>query len=343
THLQQYRNQARELRTRMREMEEKGAEGSCPFCGRSLGDHLGVVMAELQEEWDGLVQDGTWWRRRREQLDPKPEELQELERRSVRLQSKVEACAERLERCRFELREWDELRGRREELAALAGDVRATPFAGERPGVDEQGAGRSAGTGKDGVETPGAATDRGGSDGGPGAAERRRNTLLRAFREARADLLREEGRRLTRSAGSLLNRISGGRILGLVVDGSGRLDILEDGRVAGTVTVEDRATAAVALHLALALELVETGARLESILVAETFRGMDPEARIRSVEVLRGLRDRIPQVLLLWGGEVVDAVPERFDQILEFRADRDRPSIRSLPGGVGRLEIVSRG
>ncbi|MFW5905005.1 MAG: hypothetical protein ACOCUZ_02190, partial [bacterium] len=104
----------------------------------------------------------------------------------------------------------------------------------------------------------------------------------------------------------------------------------------------DRVTAAVALHLALALELVETGARLESLLVAETFRGMDPEARIRSVEVLRGLRDRIPQILLLWGGEVVDAVPERFDQILEFRADRDRPSIRSLPGGVGWLDMVSR-
>ncbi|MDX1568482.1 MAG: hypothetical protein R3223_11820, partial [Longimicrobiales bacterium] len=183
THLQQYRDQARELRARMREMEEKGPEGACPFCGRALGDHLEDVMAELEEEWDGLVQDGTWWRRRREQLELKPEELQELERRAVTLQSRVEDCAERLERCRFELREWDELRGRREELAALAGDDRI-PVGGPDRRDGRNGADESAAV-PQGVE------------------ERRRNALLRAFRHARQDVLQEEKTRLTRSAGSL--------------------------------------------------------------------------------------------------------------------------------------------
>lgn len=329
THLQQYRDQARELRARMRELEEKGPEGSCPFCGSALGDHLDEVMAEFEEEWDALVQDGSWWRRRRDQLELKPDDLQELERRSVQLQADVEECAERLERCRFELREWDELRGRREELLALVGENR-----GDR--VDESIDERSSGAGSSREVT--------GSSSGPDRLEegspvgRRRRTLIRAFRSARDELLRETRRDLTRSAGSLLNRISGGRILGLVDDKDGRLGVVEDGRVVRG-GVEDRAGVALALHLALALRMMECGVPLESILVGEVLRGMDPESRIRSVEVLRGLGDRIPQILLVSGGEVVDAVPERFDHILEFRAERDRPSLRRVPGGVGRLGV----
>lgn len=333
THLQQYRSEARELRARMEEMEEKGPEGTCPFCGRPLDDHLDKVMAELQEEWDALVQDGSWWRRRRDQLELKPDELQELERRSVRLQAEVEECAEQLERCRFELREWDELRGRREELVALMGISGGGAGSEEedREPRDDRNAERDGDVGD--------ARQFGGVPPTGGSAERRRRTLERAFRDAREGLLREERRRLARSAGSLLNRISGGRILGLVEEGYERLGVLEDGRVVAGVTVEDRAAAAVALHLALTVRLVESGIPLESMLVGETFRAMDPEARIRTVEIYRGLRDRIPQIFLLWGGEVVDAVPERFDHILEFRADRDRPSVRSIPGGVGRLRI----
>lgn len=309
THLQQYRDRARELRARIEEMEEMGPEGACPFCGRPLGDHFDQVLEELQEEWEDLVQDGSWWRRRRDQLELKPDVLQELEGRSVRLQAEVEECAEELERCRFELREWDELRDRREEL------LERTHGRGPRS------------------ELP--------LEGREGAAGRRRGSLLRAFGAAREELLGEERARLAREAGSLLNRMSGGRILALIDRGNGALGMVEDGRVVRGSTVEDRAAATLALHLGLAVLLRDTGVPLDSVLVGETFRGMDPEARVRSVEVLRGLLKRIPQILLLSAGEVVDGTPEAFDQILEFRPDRDRPSLKTLPGGVGRIRIGS--
>lgn len=310
THLQQYRDRARELQARIREMEEMGPEGSCPFCGRRLDDHLDRVMEELEDEWEDLVQDGGWWRRRRDQLELKPDVLQELERASVRLQAEVEECAERLERCRFELREWDELRDRREELLALLGDGGDTPREGWREGG--------------------------------GAARRRRATLRRAFEAARDDLLAEARSRLAREAGSLLNRISGGRILTLVDEGDGGFGLLEDGRVVRGNTVEDRAAAALALHLGLVVLLRESGVPLDSVVVGETFRGMDPEARVRAVEALRGLQERISQIVILSADDTVDAVPERFDQILEFRPDRNRPSLKGLPGGMGRLRIRRR-
>lgn len=100
TQLQTYRDRARELRGRIRSMESAGEEAPCPVCGRPLSDHLGKVVEEFHEEWDALVQDGRWWKRRREQLEPKPEALRALEARGIRLHAELEAASERLEALR---------------------------------------------------------------------------------------------------------------------------------------------------------------------------------------------------------------------------------------------------
>ncbi len=309
THLQAYRDQARELRARMRRLEEAGPDSPCPFCGRTLDDHYDSVVSELQDEWERLVQDGKWWRRRREQLELKPQHLQELEGRSVRLQAAVEECAERLERCRFDLRELDELRKRRRTIR-------------ERLGVEP---------GEEG-ELP--ARDS--------PEEGRRRILLEAFGDVRRELLDEAWSRLLGRAGTYLNRISGGRTLGLVRLDDGTPALLEDGRVVLPSTEEDRASARIALRLALAVLLVEDGVALESILVDEPFARMEPPARLRSVELLRSLGPRLPQILLLARGRAAEAAPERFDQILEFREDRREgtATLRELPGGVGILRII---
>lgn len=311
TNLQAYRDQARELRARIRQVEEAGAETPCPFCGRTLGDHHEAVLAELRDEWERLVQDGKWWRQRREQLELKPDHLQELEGRSVRLQAAVEECAERLERCRLDLRELDELRKRRREvLVAL----------GAPPGRAEP------------VEPE--AAEAGG--------EERRRRLLHAFEATRRDLLDEARKRLLRRAGTYLNRISGGRTLGLIRLDRGGPVPLEDGRAVPLSTDEDRSAFRIALRLALATLLVDDGVGLESLLIDEPFGRLDPAARLRTVELLRALADRIPQVLLVARGEAAEAAPERFDQIYEFRQEREgtAATLRALPGGVGTLRIV---
>ncbi|NIP59624.1 MAG: hypothetical protein GWM92_14945, partial [Gemmatimonadetes bacterium] len=59
------------------------------------------------------------------------------------------------------------------------------------------------------------------------------------------------------------------------------------------------------------------------------------------VEVLRGMRARIPQIFLVVGDEVAEAAPERFEAILELREEPPgrTSGLRRVPGGVGTLRL----
>lgn len=105
TTLYAYRDRARELKARIRKMESAGPEAPCPTCGRVLESHYGEVLRELKDEWEAIVQDGSWWKRRWEQLELKPSHLQELEGRSLRLHAALEATSERAELLRARLAE----------------------------------------------------------------------------------------------------------------------------------------------------------------------------------------------------------------------------------------------
>jgi len=105
TTLHAYRDRARELRNRIRRMESAGAEAPCPMCGRVLQTHYDEVLSELRDEWESVVQDGSWWKSRWEQLEPKPVHLQELELRSFTLHAALEAGSERVEALRSRLRQ----------------------------------------------------------------------------------------------------------------------------------------------------------------------------------------------------------------------------------------------
>ena len=113
TTLTAYRDRARELRSRIRQMESAGPEAPCPTCGRVLESHYDEVLTELRDDWESVVQDGGWWRSRWEQLEPKPVHLQELERWSFQLHAALEAGSERVELLRARLRELDASRGAR--------------------------------------------------------------------------------------------------------------------------------------------------------------------------------------------------------------------------------------
>jgi DNA repair exonuclease SbcCD ATPase subunit len=118
TNLYAYRDRARELKSQMEGLQTRGRDSPCPTCRRELADHFDVVMDELREEWDGVVQDGRWWRRRREQLELKPDALQELEARSIRLHARIEGLSEALEHARHQVRELEDLKA---QLARTAG------------------------------------------------------------------------------------------------------------------------------------------------------------------------------------------------------------------------------
>ena len=119
TTLHAYRDKARELRARLKKIESAGPEAPCPTCGRVLGSHNEEVLTELRDEWESVVQDGSWWRSRWEQLELKPTHLQELEGRSFRLHAALEAGSERVELLRARLQELDRANSSGESAAAV--------------------------------------------------------------------------------------------------------------------------------------------------------------------------------------------------------------------------------
>lgn len=84
--LQGYRDRARELRERIQLLRTQGASARCPICRQSLEEAHPGLLTLLEEEWEDVVQDGTWWKRRREQLEEKPDALRMLEQRALELQ-----------------------------------------------------------------------------------------------------------------------------------------------------------------------------------------------------------------------------------------------------------------
>ncbi len=322
THLQAYRDRAKEVRARIRRLGELGPESHCPTCGRLLEDASEKVLQGLKEEWEALVQDGRWWRRRWEQLEEKPEDLQGLDVRSRRLNARFEDCTERLERARSSLREMDELRVREGEIWS-----HLDPAPAEREG---RGGGRE--RRRDWLETPGAETQP-----LPEA-----QALLNDSRILEREILTECQTRLLHRGGRRLNRMTGGRILGLEQPENGKEVLLvEGGTSAGMEADQDRAAAVVALRMALVELLAEDWSPLGSFILGDPFDRMGEEDQLRSLSLLRRILFRIPQVLLLTRGSVVDRAPEFFDGLFEFRAEpvKGTPRLRSLPAGVGVLRI----
>ncbi len=137
TRLQAYRDRARELKARLRQMEEGGATTPCPMCGRGLDDHFDTVLETLRDEWEGVVQDGSWWRRRREQLDLKPDSLQELETRAIQLHASVADLTQRAEAARLRVEELGETKARLAAHQAPASRDRAAAADQRAAMVDE--------------------------------------------------------------------------------------------------------------------------------------------------------------------------------------------------------------
>ena len=322
THLLAYRDRARELRERIRKLETLGPDSPCPTCGRLLAEHFQEVLEELREEWEGIVQDGQWWRRRWEQLEEKPQELIELESESHRTNARFEECAERLERARSSLREMDELRLRKREVRERLRQVKEE---GTDAGTSVGDLEAFRGTAGEIPETP------------PSAM-----TLFRVASELHDEILQECRTRLLNRAGRRLNRLTGGRVLGLELGSeAGLVQLVDGGGSAGVEADEDRAAAVVSLRMALVELLAEDWNPLGSFILGDPFDRMGAEDQLRALSLLRGVLSRIPQVLLLTRGSVVERAPEFFDGLFDFREhpEKGRSLLRSLPAGVGLLRV----
>ncbi|MDE2875414.1 MAG: hypothetical protein OXU69_04955 [Gemmatimonadota bacterium] len=124
TRLLLYRDRERELRGQLKSTDEAGDGGRCGRCGRELGDRAGPVRESLREEWESVVQDGRWWRRRRDQLEGKPDDLQASENRAMVLGAETESLAEELARRKVQGSEVEAARQRLDDLLELSARLR---------------------------------------------------------------------------------------------------------------------------------------------------------------------------------------------------------------------------
>ena len=141
TRLLLYRDRERELRGQLKSMDEAGDDAPCSRCGRGLGDRAGPVREVLREEWESVVQDGRWWRRRTDQLEGKPGDLQAAESRAVALSAEADGLAEELARRKGRGPEVDAAARRLDDLLELAARLRGGRGGGREAAADRSGAG----------------------------------------------------------------------------------------------------------------------------------------------------------------------------------------------------------
>ncbi|NIP80402.1 MAG: hypothetical protein GWM90_14735 [Gemmatimonadetes bacterium] len=88
-------------------------------------------MRTLEDEWESLIQDGKWLKKREGQLDGKPAALAEAETRKTELLSRIENRAEKLNRSEQAVEERTklatELEGRRDRLTGLQEELEGIP------------------------------------------------------------------------------------------------------------------------------------------------------------------------------------------------------------------------
>ena len=304
THLLAYRDRARELKVRLQQLEEGGKDTACPTCDRVLSERFQAVLDVIREEWESVVQDGSWWKRRKEQLDSKSAHLKDLERKSIRLHATIEACTEEVERLRARLPELTEA----EDTLAMAQGLE---------GYSESSAGSSA-------------------ESSPDDSDHRR----RALEALRRELLSDARDALATRTGRYLNHLTSGGALGVGLTGDGEPTIIRDEGARRIHADEEVAAYLFALRLALVDLAAGCGVHAPEILLGDTFDRLEPDAKLRAVGLLRTLLVRVPKILLFCRGDILDSTPEWFDWIVELGVDRNgSPFARMQRSGVGKLQI----
>ena len=201
-------------------------------------------MDVIREEWESVVQDGSWWKRRKEQLDLKPPHVQDLEGKALRLRATIEECTEEAER----------LRARLPELAEAEDTLAVVQVA---DGLSEPGEGKGAEPASD------------------------FHLRRRALEALRRELLSDARDALTARTGRYLNHLTSGGVLGVGVAGDGEPTIVRDEGARRINSDEEVAAYLLALRLALVDLAAGCGVHAPEILLGDTFRS--PGAR-RQVE-----------------------------------------------------------
>jgi exonuclease SbcC len=165
--------------------------------------------------------------------------------------------------------------------------------------------------------------------------------LDRALTDLRTDLNASLRPDLSDLASGFLRELTKGRYTDLELDEDYTPALLEDGEVKPVISGGEEDVANLALRLAISQMIAERAGQPLSLLVLdEVFGSLDEERRGAVMDLLRGLADRFPQVILITH---IEAVREGFDRLI--RIDRDparRISVmREDPLGGGGHDVAA--
>ena len=302
TRLLLYRDREKELRGRLEYIRKTGADAACANCDRVLGDRTDVVRRVRREEWEAVVQDGKWWRRRRSQLELKPARLKALETRALSLKAEIEDLAEELQRRRTAALELEAATARLERLLALEFRFSGRSGAAEQP------------------TAPGDATAAG-SGGAVGVTPRK--TGVRSVEAARGRFRAEVHARLV--------SLGGGRFASVFPG------LFSDWMAGKRRGGEAEAALELAARITLAEMAAQAGVRLGSIVLPSGLERLGAEDLPRALAELVLLAKLVPLVLVKATPQVVAGAPECFDLLYRFEAAGRGSRVRKQRLGLATI------
>src|SRR5262245_8007627 len=105
TKLQQHLERHDELKYQIEQLRATGPDGTCPICTRPLGQEFKRVVGLLEEQFEEVMQNGKWLRKRQTQLEKMPADLQAAEQEHTTVKGETATLGERVARAEHALQE----------------------------------------------------------------------------------------------------------------------------------------------------------------------------------------------------------------------------------------------
>lgn len=143
-----------------------------------------------------------------------------------------------------------------------------------------------------------------------------------ALAELRADLNAQLRPDLSELASGFLRDLTGGRYTDLELDEAYAATIVDHGDLQPVISGGEEDVANLALRLAISQMIAErAGLPLSLLVLDEIFGSLDEDRRAAVVDLLRGLADRFPQVILITH---IESVRDGFDRVIRVSFDVER-------------------
>lgn len=149
-----------------------------------------------------------------------------------------------------------------------------------------------------------------------------RNELDRAFGDLRTDLNAKVGPELAALASDFLDDLTQGRYTDLALDEQYVATVVEDREAKPVISGGEEDVVNLALRLAVSQMIADRAGQPLSLLVLdEIFGSLDDVRRNAVLDLLRGLADRFPQVILITH---IESVRDGFDRLVRVEYDVTR-------------------